>query len=372
MTTNDTLVFEHLIDEFDKLPKIVIESTYLELCKYPGSRFEEICSRLLSFYFNPNNEHGFNDLFLTCFLQLIAPKQEITYQNRQVEVITELNSEGKRLDILIKSPDMVIGIENKINARVYNPLDLYSRQIDLYHKTNVFKVVLTVRVIKDVNEKRLIRENNFIVISYIEFFSKIKQDIGQYISQANQKYLLFLYDFIQTIENMTGDTHNNNKLSTFFASNSEKIENLIQLYNQYNQRILNVQKERITTLLQVIKLTTNNPKWDAWQGWDLVIGSESVDSSKPRIGIEASYEIANNNPLAKFRIYFTAWKIKDFELYEDYLVKHFPNQFLDKTKNNRVYLHMDIIHGDDESLIIEKLAGYYHLLQKMLAEVEMW
>lgn len=370
MTTDNTLPFEQLIEEFDRLPKIVIESTYLELCKYPGSRFEEVCSRLLSFYFNPNNEHGVNDLFLECFLQLIAPNKEVAYQSKQVEVITELNSEGKRLDILIKSPDMVIGIENKINAAVYNPLHLYSRQIAMYHNVNVFKVILTVRSITDENEKRQIKENDFIVVSYIDFFNKIKQNIGQYISQANQKYLLFLYDFIQTIENMTGDTFNTNKLSNFFAANTEKIDNLIQLYNQYNQRILNVQKEKIASILQLIKLATENNKWDAWQGWDLVMGSEHIDSTKPRIGIEASYELVNNNPLGKFRIYFTTWKIRDFVPYEDYLRKHFPKNYLDKTKENRVYLHMDVIDGVDEKLIIEKLCEYYKLLTMMLREVD--
>lgn len=370
MPLNETPSFEQLIDEFDKLPKIVIESTYLELCKYPGSRFEEVCSRLLSFYFNPNNEHGFNDLFLECFLHLISPNQEIAYKNNQVEVLTELNAEGKRLDILIKSPDMVIGIENKINAAVYNPLDLYSKQIALYHRTNIFKVILTVKTITDANEKRLIAENNFIVVSYIEFFTKIKQHIGQYISQANQKYLLFLYDFIQTIENMTGDTYNNNKLSNFFANNTEKIDNLIQLYNQYNQRVLNVQKERIAALLKEIKLITNDDKWWAWEGWDLGIHTEHINPNKPKIGIESSYQTQNNNPLAKFKIYITTWKIKDFAPYEDHLIKLFPNNFLDKTKDNRAFLHLDVIDGDDEGLIIEKLAEYYHLLQKMLAEIE--
>ncbi|WP_199137508.1 PD-(D/E)XK nuclease family protein [Pedobacter sp. ASV12] len=360
---------EQLIDQFDRLPKVVIESTYLELCKYPGSRFEEICSRLLSFYFNPNNEHGFNDLFLEALLELIAPEQEIGYESRLIEVIPELNSDGKRLDILIKSPDMVIGIENKIYANVYNPLDAYSRQIALYHKTNIFKVILTVRAITDASEKRFIQENNFVIISYIDFFNVVKQRIGRYISQANQKYLLFLYDFIQTIENMTGDPYNNNKLSNFFANNSEKIENLIRLYNQYTQRILTVQKDRIAAILQKIKLITNDKDWWAWEGWDLGIHSEHIAPRKPKIGIEASYEQANNNPLAKFRIYFTTWKTKDFAPYEDYLVKYFPNHFLDKTKDNRVYLHMNVIDGEDEGLIIEKLAEYYQLLRTMVNEV---
>jgi hypothetical protein len=55
---------DQLLIDFDTLPKTAKQPTYLELCKYPGRRFEEICSRLLCFYLAPNKEHQFKDLFL--------------------------------------------------------------------------------------------------------------------------------------------------------------------------------------------------------------------------------------------------------------------------------------------------------------------
>lgn len=366
--SEDIRIYEDLLKEFGKQPKVVPEPTYLELCRYPTSCFEEICTRLLCFYFDSNNEHGFDDLFLESLLQLISGGNTILYRNDQVQVINELNSEGKRLDMLIKSPDMVIGIENKIYASVYNPLDIYSNQIALYGKKNVFKVILTVRNISDVVEKAFILKNGFVVVTYTELLKEVKQNIGSYISRANQKYLVFIYDFIQTIENMTGETYDNNKLSHFFSNNAKKIDDLIVLYSKYNERILKVQIESIKELIRLVKLRTNDDKWWDYEGWDLGYDAFNHVSGSPRIGIEASYEVLHNNPLGRFRIYITTWKIKDFAVYEDRLVERFPKSYLDKI-DNRVFLHVDVIEDNDIELIVERLAHYYELMQTVVDEV---
>lgn len=359
----DIQSIEKLIVEFEKLPKIISQPTYLEICRYPRSRFEEICSRILCFYFDPTNEHGFNELFLDSLFELLS-KTEIQYKNDQIKVINEENSEGKRLDILIHSPDFVIGIENKINASVYNPLDIYKNRIELYNKEVIFKVVLSVRKITDKNELAKISKNGFVVFSYSDFFDKVKKNTGKYITQANQKYLTYMYDFIQTIENMTGETYNNNKLSNFFSSNTEQIEELISLYNKHKTRVLNIQIDRIKDLLEKIKSATNNNHWWAWEGWDL--GFNSFNPNKPKIGIESSYSSVHNNPLGQFRIYITTWNLKDFAPYEAKLLSLFPNNYLDKT-NKRVFLHMDILE-DNEDEIIKKLKYYYDLLSDITGD----
>lgn len=59
--------FEKLLVEFEKLPKQPQVKTYLGTCKYPGSRFEEVCSRLLAFFFDDKEQHGFGNLVLKSF-----------------------------------------------------------------------------------------------------------------------------------------------------------------------------------------------------------------------------------------------------------------------------------------------------------------
>jgi hypothetical protein len=347
--------FEDLLSKFDKLPKTLPHPTYLEICQYPGSRQEEICSRILSFYFAPQKEHGCRDLFLSSLLELLT-NDIVQYKYDQIVVKNEENAEGKRLDILIYSPDFAIGIENKISASVYNPLEVYKYRIEQYNKY-AFKVVLTARTIS-ARELKIITENDFVVITYNQLFDIIKRKVGSYISQCNQKYLTFLFDFIQTIENMNEGNILNDQISSYFYDNSQRIEELIKLYGKYNDAILVKQKERISDLREKISKLTG-VEWWAWQGWDLRYGE--FNENKPRIGIECSYKMTKNDPLGEFRIYITTWKINDWTPYEKSLLEKYPNKFLDKP-DNRVYLHMDIIKNDEEELILKRLKEYYDTL----------
>ena len=95
---------EELLGVFEQIPKPNLDSTFMEVCSYPRSRFEEICSRILAFYLQPKNEHGLGDLLISTFLELIS-KEKINYSKNQIIVLTEEDSKGKRLDLLIHSPD---------------------------------------------------------------------------------------------------------------------------------------------------------------------------------------------------------------------------------------------------------------------------
>jgi len=362
-------LFLSLLKEFQTKPKRKNEPTYLEICRYPGSRFEEICSRFLAFFLDPNNDHGFGNLFLESLFQLLLVPKDFQYINEQIQVVAEENADGKRLDILVKSSELIIGIENKINAKVYNPLELYSRQVDRYKKANVFKIVLSVRKIVSQQEHEKIRLNNFVIIYYSQFLNQIKLNIGTYISQCNSKYLTFLYDFIQTIENMTGETLNNNPLTNFFTNNIEGLDELVNAYSRYKDNTLRIQKEKISQIMALIKVKTADLKWWAYKDWDLGYDDFYIGTGKPRIGIEASFEQVGSNPLAKFRVYITTWSLRDFVPYEDVLVEHYPGRFIDKMQGNRVYLHVDVVLGDDEQGIIEKLFETYLTLQQVVLEL---
>ena len=349
-----------ILDIFKNLPKNYSEPTFLEISKFPKRRFEEICSRILSFYFNPMKEHKLNDLFLSSLFELLN-RSDIKYRNDQIKIITEDNADGKRIDLVVYSNDFIIGIENKITASLYNPLDVYKKRLEEYNIENTIKIVLSLKDITDNNELLLMKTNGFIPITYLDFFEIIKRNIGKYISNSNQRYLTYLFDFIKTLENMTTLNNIDKRLADFFYDKSNEIEELINLYNKHKEFIVSIQKEKISELKDVISNKTK-VEWWAWQGWDL--GYNSFNSDKPTIGIEASFKAIKDNPLGKFHIYITTWKLKDWVPYEKELKERFPNNFLDKV-NNRVYLHMDIINGDDEKLIIDKLVEYFEILKEI-------
>lgn len=356
--------FDKLIREFEVLPQIVSETTFMNICKHSRSRFEEICSRILAFYLQPLNEHGLKDLLLSSLFEIMGVTNEYKMYNEKLFIETEAYIEGKFLDILVKGDSFALGIENKIGAEVYNPLDVYKKLIELNHKNN-YKVVLSVRKIEKKHELKNIERNEFSIIYYNDFFQIVKNNLGNYYSTANSKYITFLFDFINTIENMSRSTVIEDPQSIFFFDNSKKLEELITQFNNHKNRIWDIQKSSIATLRDEISQKTG-VKWWAWQDWDL--GYNDFDKNKPRIGIESNYETFNYDPLKKFKIFITTWNLKDWSFYEaDVLKKYSDEKYkLDTKTRNRAYLHMDVIENNNQELIVEKLDEYYIFLKELV------
>lgn len=348
---------EKLISEFDDLPKLIRQPTYLELCKYPYSRFEEICSRLLCFYLDPNKEHGFKDLFLSSLLEILEPINKVNFNHNHVKIICEENANGKRLDILIQSDFFVIGIENKITASLYNPLEIYNNRIELYNGT-VYRIVLSLREITNIDEKILLDENNFINVTYAKFFGYVKNNLGNYVIDGNTKYLTFLTDFIQTIENMSGQNNLNPQLNDYFYDNTSKLDNLFELYKRYTDDILNIQKEQITILHKRISDITN-VIWEVYQGWDMLFAFYNRNNFK--IGVEASYMKTKSDPLGIFEIIITTWTLEDWKPYEKQVFNKFPQNRFEKI-DNRAILYVASIENNNEELILETLKNTYDYL----------
>lgn len=360
----DLKKIEELLNEFEKLPKNVSDTTFMEICRHSKNRFEEICSRILAFYLQPTNEHGMRDLFLKSLFEVIDDDYKNLY-NEQIIIETEAHEDRKSLDLLVIGNSFVLGIENKIGSEVYNPLDVYSRLIDRYKKQKAYKILMSVRKVSKKYELNNIENNGFKIVYYEQLFTSIKDNIGEYYINANPKYITFLFDFIQTIENMMRSTKIDDPQSMFFFDNSSAIEKFTEEYNQHKDRVLRVQKNEIVTLKEQISLKTG-VQWKAWQDWDLVY--EEFDKKKHTIGIESSYLVQDYDPLKCFRIFITTWNLKDWHYYEEDILRKYPKEkyFLDTKSNNRAYLHMDKIEDNNQDLILEKLTEYYNFVKQVV------
>lgn len=356
---------DNLLLNFELLPKNIKQTTYLELCKYPRHRFEEICSRILCFYLAPKKEHGFNDLFLRSLLKLISPQKEYYIKNEKIHVISEENAEGKRLDLLIYSDNFVIGIENKITASLNNPLEAYKNRIHLYGNDNIFRVVLSLRKFTSQKEIKLLETHNFISLTYLDYFKIIKDNIGFYINDCNEKYLIYLKDFMETLENMSGHNILNEELANYFYENSDKIESLVDLFNQFNEKTKSLQVARIEELREKISKFTDDTKWWVWEGWDL--GYNEFIFAKAKVGIECYFRATKGNALGKFNITITAWSLKDWRVYEEKILQAYPKAELERV-DDRAFLHVETIHDDDEIQILNSLNKYYHYLLQLTSE----
>ncbi|MGI5974240.1 MAG: PD-(D/E)XK nuclease family protein [Paludibacter sp.] len=371
---NNIADYSKLIEEFKQIPKFEYHTTYLNICRYPGNRFEEICSRILAFFFQPNNEHGLKDLFLQSLFDTINKENPQYVRDTQITVDTEVQSEdNKRLDILITGTDFIIGIENKIYASLYNPLDSYKETINKkanqckINKDKIFKIVLSVKKITDQSELTKMNDNGFVKVYYSEFFENLKKNVGNYFSQANPKYVTIMYDFIETIENMDGKI--DDKMIGFFIENKDNVKEMIDQYKKVEQQIQSIQINRISEILYKIKERIDE-NWSDWN-WLLVIDKFNANTELPRIGIESCYSSYNRNPLGKFIIYITTWSVKDYEPYEEILKIRYPDRIPEKNPygDNKVYLYVDEIYGDDETEILKKLKYHYDELKSVVAEL---
>ncbi len=222
-----------LLQEFKALPNEFISESIFDIAGYP--HYENVCSNILAFYLNPTNEHGLGNLLLFSLLSL-ANGREINQENIQInrEVST---IKGGRLDIVIETDNQIIGIENKIRHHLNNDLVDYSASLDAWAKPEdlVVKIILSLRKEDE--------SSGFICITYEELWARIRERIGGYQSTSSQKWLLYLVDFMTSIENLYGENMEISKNDAFFIENDERVNEMLSDRNKFIAKLNSLVKE---------------------------------------------------------------------------------------------------------------------------------
>ena len=373
------LVYSEILKKFSKIPIEEDDSTFLELCHYPGERFEEICSRILEFFFQPKNKHGLRDLWVQALCVLLKCECDDAFEmrTRTEEYTSESDQSNKRIDIILQTPTLLIAIENKIGADLYNPLDAYKEHLENKEEYKTLKrqlVVLTAHMMGG-DELSKAQRYGFVVLRYDQLFKEVRTRLGEYISKCDQKYLAFMMDFMKTVENRV-NMMKQTDMDKFFVKNRKEIESLLEQYNAWNERMFEQQKAAIADLLPKIQARSGDV-WGVYQGWDLWIDFHR--DTPYRIGIESEFKDSGDNPIGIFKIYITTWSLRCWPPYRDAVLKKYPedaNHLLDEgklNKLNRMYYHMpEILRSnfpDDGSYFDEILArlNEYNTFMKELA-----
>ena len=364
--------YSELLRKFAELPKEEKEMTFLELCHYPGERFEEICSRILEFFFQPNNKHGFRDLWFKSLCKIIKIDCEDVFEmkTRTEEATSSSEKEkGKKIDIVLETPTLVIAIENKIGADLYNPLDIYKEHIDKgYSKLNKKCIVLTAHRLSNEEQKKA-NEKGFVVVLYKKLFDNVRELLGKYVSSCNPNFLSFMLDFMMTVEKRM-NFMDNTELNRFFFDKKEEIESMLNSFGDWQRKLRDEQSCELNKIKDVITKKTKCLWW-IYQGWDL--GVHFLDKTQYKIGIESEFEPTKDDPIGEFKIYITTWNIECWKWYKDSVLKKYPNCFLDEgtiNTKNRVYYHMPVIkrtdfrENDYINEIVKRLEEYFLFLKQ--------
>lgn len=378
MIMDQEKTFEEILELFAQLPKEDREPTFIEICRYPYNRQEEICSRILRFFLDPNAEHKLYDLWLSALWKASGQESDLPFYKNVSSVTEEECSkspgeERRRIDIVVSSEKFVIAIENKIRAGLYNPLNAYKEHIsNKYHDSDIKKVyiVLTLDSLLDVKSRQHIEKNGFHAITYQQLFKSVKDELGNYISGCNSKYLTYMFDFIKTLENMTNI--NSKRVFEFFIKHEREVKELIEAHKKFVAENRKTQEDCIASLREQISKKTQR-EWWVWEKFLLGI---SFNEEGNKIGIESYYEASEDGACGTFNIWITTWDREHWTPYKEEVLKCFKEEYTkldDKVSEGnrmRVYLWLRPLKGKDEQQIIEKLAEVYNKMHVITQQIK--
>lgn len=241
---------EDLVNRFPDVP--VLRKNLLSIAGFPD--WEQVNSNLLAFYFNPEEEHQFKDLFLQSLLDEIEAKygEEQAFKRKDFSsysslyIMRELSTKkGKRIDIVIENKSeqqeaqeesnesqWAIIIENKVEDKVLDriPNDLgdYWRSVA---SKNTLGVVLTLYDIKDKSNLKT-ADYQYVHITHGELSKRIKNNLPAYFEESDDRHLLFLKEYLAN-------------MATFYENGFQKssdMEDTLNLFQQHRDQILELKK----------------------------------------------------------------------------------------------------------------------------------
>ncbi|SFV69974.1 hypothetical protein MNB_SV-13-1311 [hydrothermal vent metagenome] len=217
-----------LLEKFQNLSKSTYSQTIFDVAGYP--HYENVASNILAFFLNPNNEHGLDMLVLSSLLSLV----DINNTNQtNVQVSREKQTlNNGRIDIVVETDSLIIGIENKIYAHLTNDFEDYSNSIKQWaNGREVIKIILGIKKEQEPSE--------FKSITYDRLFTKVRERLGRYVTTSSQKWLLYFIDFMNTIEQLQGGNMEFDENDKFFMKNGDLVESLVVKRNEFLLKLNN-------------------------------------------------------------------------------------------------------------------------------------
>lgn len=218
---------------------------YFDVTSYP--HYENVVSNVLAFFFNTDEMHNMRDLWLRSLIEVYCDKKDncsdvLKKVYSTIEIGRETNAQSKRIDLFIRTDDSIIIIENKIEAGdENNPYDIYHKKAieekEKYEIKNIIEILLSIDEREDKNSDKL--GYHFVNIKYSEFFSKLRNNIGTYITDANEKWVIFMKEFINNITNIQ-EGYNmeiDKELQQQYVDNNNNIQHFLNvILNDYNEK----------------------------------------------------------------------------------------------------------------------------------------
>lgn len=204
----------------------VRRKTFMDISRYP--HYENVVSNILAFFFDDTEEHGMGSLWFDSLLSL----RRIDANESNISVQREyLTAKGNRIDLLIESDNYAVCIENKIYADLSNDLQDYMDTVSNRYADKGKDIVLFVLSPKLLPKYPLYE--SFVNVTYPELFDAVKIRIGNYLDKCDNTWLLYMKDFMATIEALCGGALVNTEFENLFKNYYQEINNIEAMKNTY-------------------------------------------------------------------------------------------------------------------------------------------
>ncbi len=233
--------------------------TFLEIAGYP--QLENVASNILEFFFDTQADHGFKTLFLEALLAaagvaIIPGDLEAEVETTRREAYT---AESTRLDLIIGTASLLVGIENKLFHGLANDFHIYQNHLrKLAGKRKLVCVLLT---LYPVTSAKL---GDFIPVTYAAFFEQVRGRMGRFVMEADQRYVPFLFDFIQTIDHLRQENNMSDAdFRTWVAEHQEEIKDLLAEIRRFKSHLRD-QVKALQGRIDVVKHQKSGVKITPW------------------------------------------------------------------------------------------------------------
>ena len=258
-----------LKSELSDLAKMLEEAGQFNVSEEPeekdvfslGGRghYENPISDLLAFFMNPMEQHQFGDLFLESLAECIDGGEKINFLDVEPPAREECTANGKRIDLLIRSDNMVMIIENKIYHWLANPLDEYMQHVDGWDSSKKqfsqkYLVVLAlspeVPPIFDETKKAAAKKGwNLFYVSYRKYLDALNKNVGYYLMRAtNNKWLVIMREFELNLERMIKMAKPMEQGAVNFVT--ENIPKIISVQNLWNDYLSYITQKVVSEIFQ--------------------------------------------------------------------------------------------------------------------------
>ncbi|MFI8379033.1 PD-(D/E)XK nuclease family protein [Leeuwenhoekiella sp. NPDC079379] len=225
-------------------------------------RKETLNSKILAYFFDPNEDHAYGDLFKNALLAVIKSKTSHingVFYKPVTSVVTEERTSSvkeeenrlKSIDIVLEGRDWCILIENKIDHLLNNPLNIYLEHAQS-KKKELLCLVLSLELL---NPKP---GSEFINITHKELINEVRKEIP-FDTSIPELDIFYLREYFKNIES-----------HYFNLSNQPKMNDVVTaliLSRKAVQDIEEKKKEAITFLDAEIKRVFETLNYKSYEVW---------------------------------------------------------------------------------------------------------